>query len=856
LRSTEPTPNTRRLAITVRGVVQGVGFRPFVYRTARACGLIGWVQNQADAVRLEVSGTAAGVADFLGLLRSEAPPQARIDSVAIEELPPVSAPALTGGTFEIRSAAGDASPRPTIPADLATCDACREEIGGPNQRRYRYPFTNCTNCGPRWSIIQQLPYDRPRTSMAQFPMCPACQAEYDDPADRRFHAQPIACPRCGPQLRLLDARGRVMSEHDQALQATAAALAAGQVVALQGLGGFQLLVDATDAPAIDRLRQRKHRPDRPFALMFHALDAVRQCCLVSDDEARELLSPAAPILLLRRLVGEDSATYGSAGPNIAANVAPGNPYLGVMLPYTPLHHLLLEAVARPLVCTSGNLSEEPMAIEIDDALHRLGSLGQVESQGQDAPAAQDAGGTEGIADLLLVHNRPIVRPVDDSVARVGPDGLQVLRRARGFAPLPIRLNFAAATILAVGGHLKNTVALAIGGEGSPSPPAPLPSCRVRQAGEGRNASASVVLSQHIGDLESPLSLGVFQRSIDDLLEFFAVEPQAVACDLHPDYASTRYAEELARRFQVPIVRVQHHHAHVAACMAEHGLDGPVLGLSWDGTGYGPDGTIWGGEALLCRAADYRRVAHLRTFSLPGGDQAARQPRRSALGLLYEILGPDALENVRGWFSSSEQRALAAMLARGLNCPRTSSMGRLFDAVAALCGLGQEMTFEGQAAMSLEFAAEARITESYHIPLRSFNPQPTATEAQTGASCGMPLRPAENGLIADWEPMARQILTESLQGEAAGRISARFHNALADLALDLARAAHCDQVVLTGGCFQNNLLTWRVRRRLLEGGLTVHAHQRVPPGDGGIALGQVFVAARQMQGSIDVPGNSR
>jgi len=793
------------VAVTVRGVVQGVGFRPFVYRIARNRGLIGWVQNEADAVRLEVSGPAASVVDFLSSLRSDAPPQARIDSVEVEDLLPVPAQASIGASFEIRSAVGDATPRPTIPADLATCDACRAEISDPNEPRHRYPFTNCTNCGPRWSIIRQLPYDRPRTSMARFPLCPSCQAEYDDPADRRFHAQPIACPRCGPQLRLLDSRGQVKADRDRALTATVDALCRGLVVALQGLGGFQLLVDATDADAVARLRRRKHRPDRPFALMFPTLDAVRQCCTVSGAEDHALSSPAAPILLLR------ANPPGISPAAVAANVAPGNPYLGVMLPYTPLHHLLMESVARPLVCTSGNLSEEPMAIEIDDALRRLGGLGQE--------------GRKAIADLFLVHDRPIVRPVDDSVARIGPDGLQVLRRARGFAPLPIdldcALDCAAATILAVGGHLKNTVALLVGG---------------RQR-------ASVVLSQHIGDLDSALSLDVFRRAIDDLLEFFAARPQAVACDWHPDYASTRYAEELARRFNVPIIRVQHHHAHVAACMAEHGLEGPVLGLAWDGTGYGPDRTIWGGEALCCRGADYRRVAHLRTFPLPGGDRAARQPRRSALGLLYEIFkdrgldggSAEDLSRVTGqWFSDTEQKALRGMLTRGVNCPRSSSMGRLFDAVAALCGLGQDITFEGQAAMKLEFAAAAEIGEFYSIPLQA----------------------AGNECIADWEPMVRQILDERLRGEPVGRISARFHNGLAQLAVDLARKSACDQVLLTGGCFQNMLLTERVRRRLLEGGLRVYSHQRVPPGDGGIALGQIFVAARQSQGSIDVSGDSR
>jgi hydrogenase maturation protein HypF len=785
-------------------VVQGVGFRPFVYRLACQRGLTGWVRNESDAVRLEIAGPTDRVSDFLGSLQREAPPQARIDSVEIEELSATSSELTTERGFEIYAGPDSANPQPTIPADLATCHDCGKEIADPSQRRYRYPFTNCTNCGPRWSIIRQLPYDRLRTSMAEFPLCPACRREYDNPADRRFHAQPVACPACGPQLSLLDPRGHELSTGDTALRVAAAALSKGQIMALQGLGGFQLLADATDVHAVAQLRIRKHRPDRPFALMFPSLDAVRTDCLVSVEEARELLSPAAPILLVRRiafrpLVPEETSSFASDLPSaIAANVAPGNPYLGVMLPYTPLHHLLTQAVARPLVCTSGNLSEEPIAIEIDDALRRLGGVGR-----KAGPA---------IADLLLVHNRPIVRPVDDSVARVMAGGLQVLRRARGFAPLPLKLNLSGPTILAVGGHLKNTVGLALRG------PRPI----------------AAVLSQHIGDLNNPLSLSVFQRAIDDLLEFFAVKPHAVACDLHPDYASTRYAEELAGRWQIPLFRVQHHHAHVAACMAEHGIDEPVLGLSWDGTGYGTDGTIWGGEALLCQGASVRRVAHLRNFSLPGGDNAARQPRRSALGVLFEIMGTPAMEHVRPWFSAGEQQTFASMLARSVNCPRTSSMGRLFDAVAALCGFEREVTFEGQAAMNLEFAADADFQESYSIPLRA----------------------SGDGLIADWEPMLRQILAEHHENEPAARVSARFHNGLAQLAVELSRDVGCDNVVLTGGCFQNALLTQRVRERLLDAGFHVYMHQQVPPGDGGIALGQIYVAARQMQGSFDVPGNSR
>jgi hydrogenase maturation protein HypF len=553
-----------------------------------------------------------------------------------------------------------------------------------------------------------------------------------------------------------------------------------------------LLVDATRQPAVVRLRQRKHRPDRPLAVMMPSMEAARRSCEISAEEARALASPAAPILLLRRRdPGSDE---------VAEAVAPGNPYLGVMLPYTPLHHLLMAAVDRPLVCTSGNLSEEPMAIDVDDARQRLGT----------------------IADLVLTHDRPIVRPVDDSVARVGPEGLQVLRRARGYAPLPIALGFPATTILAVGGHLKNTVALAIGRPGLPTP---------------------VVLSPHVGDLDSVLSVALFRRTIEDLVAFFEARPQCVACDLHPDYASTRHAEGLAAGWGVPLVRVQHHHAHVAACMAEHGLRGPVLGLAWDGTGYGPDGTVWGGEALLCREETYRRVAHLRLFSLPGGDAAVREPRRTALGMLFEILGPAAAEHAADWFRGGELDMHLRLLAGGRHAARTSSMGRLFDAVAVLCGLPRVISFEAQSAMAMEFAAAADVEEAYPLPLvADFVP----------AHPGPPTADVEDA-TADWEPLVRAILADRAAGEPIGRISARFHNALAELAVAMARHGGCSDVALTGGCFQNALLAERVRARLRVAGFSVFTHRQVPPGDGGIALGQVFVAA---QGSHHVPGNSR
>jgi hydrogenase maturation protein HypF len=784
-----------RLAITVRGVVQGVGFRPFLYNAARSRGLVGWVRNASGTVHLEVQGPSEAIRSFCDALHHSPPPQSRIEAIDVREIPCVDNWAQT---FEILASAADGTRRPTVPADLTTCDQCLAEVRTPGERRYRYPFTNCTNCGPRWSIIVDLPYDRPRTSMAAFAMCPDCEAEYLDPADRRFHAQPIACPACGPSLKLLDRQGRPLSTADEALRQAAAAVVEGEVLALKGLGGFQLIVDATNRDVVATLRRRKRRPSKPFAVMLASMEEVRRWCDASEEEEQLLRSVQAPIVLLRRkdegwLAAERSEapaiepgllrwdSLRSTHPTLAEEVAPGNPYLGVMLPYTPLHHLLLEAIGRPVVCTSGNLSEEPMAIETSEAIERLGQ----------------------IADLYLVHNRPIVRPVDDSVARVAADGVQLLRRARGYAPSPVRLGLPSSTILAVGGHLKNTVALSLDGE--------------------------VVLSPHVGDLDNVLGVEVHERAVRDLVGFFQAAPEIVACDVHPDYASTRHAERLAAKWGVPLVRVQHHHAHVAAAMAEHGFEGPVLGLSWDGTGYGPDGTVWGGEFLVCHRGEYNRFAHLRTFPLPGGDRATREPRRSALGLLFELLGDEAAELVANWFTPAELRSLVSMLNRPQLNPRTSSMGRLFDALACLCGMATVIDFEGQAAMALEFAADTSHDESYPLPL--------AVSPATGR-----VEPT----VVDWAPLVQAVLADRAAEVPAAAISARFHNALAALAVDVARHWGGRQVILTGGCFQNALLTERVRNSLLKAGFEVYTHRLVPPGDGGIALGQVFVAAQQVR----------
>ncbi|WP_375772540.1 carbamoyltransferase HypF [Archangium gephyra] len=749
-----------RRAITVHGVVQGVGFRPFVHAAATARGLAGWVRNRTDGVRIEVEGPEPAVEAFVRALSREAPPAARLNRVEVSEVPPRDERA-----FHILASDPEAPPRPSVPADLATCPECLAEVASAGERRFRYPFTNCTRCGPRWTLLESLPYDRPRTSMKGFTLCADCEAEYRDVRDRRFHAQPIACPACGPRVSLLAPDGSRLGEDEAALRGAVETVREGGVLALRGLGGFHLLVDATSPEAVTRLRQHKCRPEKPFAVMFPSLQALRSVCEVSPEEAAVLTSASAPILLLR------GRAPGGAEVSVAEAVAPGNPWLGALLPYTPLHALLLDAVGRPLVCTSGNLSDEPLCIDTEEALARL----------------------HEVADRFLVHDRPIVRPVDDSVARMTPEGLQVLRRARGYAPLPLALP-GAPCLLGLGGQLKSTVAVCVGEQ--------------------------VVVSQHLGDLGSLEGARLLERTAEDLLRLLEARPVALACDLHPDYASTRLAERLSGEWGVPLVRVQHHHAHVAACMAEHGLSGPVLGLAWDGAGLGTDGTLWGGEALVVEGAGFRRVAHLRPFSLPGGERALREPRRAALGLLHEVEGAGAAAHLRETFAAQEARVLVTMLERGLQSPRTTSMGRLFDAVAALSGLRARAGFEGQAAMALEYAAGDGEAEPYPLPLRE----------------GVPA-------VADWEPLVRALLSDRERGVPPPLMAARFHTALAVLAESIAVRVGLPRVVLSGGCFQNLRLLRDVQTRLRARGFEVFSPRQYPPNDGGLSLGQVAVAAR-------------
>jgi hydrogenase maturation protein HypF len=761
-------PEPLRAKIAVHGAVQGVGFRPFVYRLATELRLCGWVLNCSQGVFIEVEGPLDLVQLFLARLEKEKPPLAIIQSLESTFL---DVAGYQG--FEIRYSNHTGQKTALILPDIAICADCLGEIFDPANRRYRYPFTNCTNCGPRFSIIEELPYDRPNTSMRGFKQCPECEAEYHDPLNRRFHAQPNACSKCGPHLELWDSSSNVLAIEDAALLNAAELIAQGKIVALKGIGGFQLICTAREDEVVIRLRQRKRREGKPFAVMYPALDQVSRDCVVSGLEERLLRSPESPIVLLMRRPGEST---------IASTVAPGCRTLGVMLPYTPLHHLLTRELDVPVVATSGNLANEPICIDEIEALDRL----------------------KDIADFFLVHNRPIVRHVDDSIARVVCNREMVLRRARGYAPLPVRMKEPLPSVLAVGAHLKNTVAL--------------------------NVGRDVFISQHIGDLETTSALAAFHRTVADLPKLYDTQPEVVACDLHPDYISSKYAIGTHRTVE----RVQHHWAHVLACMAENELDPPVLGVSWDGTGYGTDGTIWGGEFLVPDQDSFQRVAYFRQFRLPGGEMAVKEPRRTALAILFEIWGQDGLEDEGlapvSQFSKTERGLIRQMLAKGISAPVTSSAGRLFDAVASLLGIRQVVTFEGQAAIELESVIGSEVAEAYPFGLSNAVPQ-----------------------IIDWAPMISEILIDLRRGISPGVISAKFHNTLADIVVEVARQVVTPKIVLTGGCFQNRYLLEQAVQRLSQAGFKPYWPQRVPPNDGGIALGQIAAAARVSHQTVPTEG---
>ena len=755
-----------RQRLLVKGVVQGVGFRPFAYRLANELGLSGWVRNTPVGVQIEVEGASWAVSMFRRRLREERPPNAAIDSIASASIDPEDQLGFT-----IRDSSNDPRPVCSIPPDLATCDHCLREIFDPKDRRFGYPFTNCTACGPRWSIITGLPYDRQHTTMSGFEMCPACRAEYNDPSSRRFHAQPNACPACGPQLALITMAGEVVSRQHDALAEACQAIRDGKIVAVKGIGGFHLMVDARNQGAIKTLRERKHRPAKPFAVMLPSLDETRALCEVSEPQRRVLRSPQSPIVLLQRRAG----TTG-----LAQAIAPNNPYLGVMLAYTPLHHLMLRVLCVPVVATSGNLGGEPICIDDHQAMHRLGAL----------------------ADVMLTPDRPIARSVDDSIVQVIDNAPCVLRRSRGYAPLAIKLPMRPTNgpILAVGAHQKAVVGLAVNSE--------------------------ALLSQHIGDLESAEAVAALHNTTADLQNLLRVKPESVAADLHPDYHSTQAAQKLG----LPVSSVQHHAAHVYAAMAEHGI-GPkttVLGAAWDGTGLGTDATVWGGELLKVCGTQVQRVGHLQPFLLPGGDAASRQPWRSALGVLFEVFGRAAFEMDDlppiARIPDADKPRLMKMLKARINTPTTTSMGRLFDAVASLLGIHQSCTFEGEAAMGLQFAAGSIDTL---VP-------PLWFEIDGSGPCQL-----------DWRPTIRDIVVRIRQGEPANSIARAFHVALADGLTEwittVAKPPY-PSVLLTGGGFQNKLLAEMSVTALRDKGMKPHLHRRVPPNDGGLALGQLYAAA--------------
>jgi len=754
--------NITRIHIAIRGAVQGVGFRPFIYRLAMESNLKGYVLNNSSGVFIEAEGEEKTIRNFLFRIENKKPPLAIIISMEHSFLDPVGY-----NDFIIKeSEAGDKVSAMILP-DIAVCEDCLNEMFDPKDRRYLYPFINCTNCGPRFSIIESLPYDRPNTSMKTFEMCDRCREEYEDPMNRRFHAQPTACPDCGPKLTLWDKKGDTISEKELALNHTAKLIKEGNIIALKGLGGFQLIVDASNDKAIKELRGKKHREEKPFALMFPNLESIKNICDVSLVEQRVLTSPESPIVLLKRKSGIQSPES-----RVSSYNAPDNPYLGVMLPYTPLHHLLMKELNIPIVATSANISEEPICIDETEALERL----------------------KGIADYYLVNNRPIVRHLDDSIVRVVKDREMVMRRARGYAPLPIQLSdkqnkLNDKTILAVGGHLKNSIALRV--------------------------KSNVFISQHIGDLSTEEANKTFRKVIKDFKTLYNVNPDAIICDDHPEYISTKYAFTLSDT----VNSIQHHYAHIAACRLENQLEGEALGVSWDGTGYGEDGTIWGGEFFLSDESSYKHIGQFKQFSLPGGETAIKEPRRSLAGLLFEIAGEKFDEQysdiLSTHFSSKELSLIKNMLIKRINSPTTSSAGRLFDGVSALLNICSKSSYEGQAAMMLEFAADNNEIGSYAFRITD-----------------------NKKLVVEWGPFVKDILDDIRNRITPSIISAKFHNTLAYIILAVAEKFGRKKVILSGGCFQNAFLTERTIDLLQSKGFKVYWHQRVPPNDGGIALGQI------------------
>jgi hydrogenase maturation protein HypF len=748
--------------ISVRGVVQGVGFRPFVYQLATKHNLRGWVCNTSEDVKIEVEGEAKNIDSFIDGLRNQSPPLSHIEDITVT----AGAPAQYN-KFEIRPSLPEEGKYQLVSPDIATCPDCLKEIFDPADRRYRYPFTNCTNCGPRFTIIADIPYDRPNTTMREFTMCPECRKEYENPLDRRFHAQPNACPVCGPKLELVDATGRVIPCED-IIQETASLLKGGKIVGVKGLGGFLLACDATNTAAVDTLRKRKNRPAKPLAVMVESPGEVGRYCEVTKAASELLSSPGSPIVLVKR---REKSVLSEA-------VAPGLKYLGVMLPYTPLHHLLLRETGLPLVMTSGNISEEPIARDNDEALRRLGS----------------------IADYFLMHNRGIYARYDDSVMIVEKETPRFVRRARGYAPYPVHLPFKIEQILGCGAEEKNTFCLT------------------------RDNYAFV--SQHIGDMENLETLEHYVNTIDLYKKLFRIQPEIIAYDMHPEYLPTKYAKELAHKEDLCLVPVQHHHAHIASCLAENGVMHKVIGVALDGTGYGTDGKIWGGEFLAADYEEFTRSGHLEYLPLAGGALAIKKPYRTAIGYLTALgIKPDESLPLFKYIAEGEADIINDQLKKNINAPPTSSMGRLFDAVAALSGVRGVIDYEAQAAIDLETIASNTPDEKgfYTFSLEEKNGE----------------------YIIGVHDLLRAIILDIKDHGRKDVIAARFHNTVARMILDtsqkISKQTGLKEIALSGGVFQNRLLFRKSIALLEDAGFKVYTHRQVPCNDGGISLGQAAIA---------------
>jgi len=758
-----------RLHIKVKGIVQGVGFRPFIYNLAKSCSLLGYVLNDTRGVDIEVEGEKEKIQLFLEDIHTKSPPLAVIDKISWQELSPIGY-----NRFEIKSSKKEEDSFLPISPDISICDDCLTELFDPKDRRYRYPFINCTNCGPRFTIIKDIPYDRGRTTMSSFKMCRDCQLEYENPSNRRFHAQPNACWKCGPQMRILDKNGVLIKCNDP-IYFAAELIKKGKIVAVKGIGGYHLACDATKAKIVRRLRERKNRIDKPFALMMFNLQQIKKFCKVGPEEEHLLISPRRPIVLLER-----------KGSSLPIEIAPKNKYLGVMLPYTPLHYLLLSEVGAPLIMTSGNISEEPIAYRDEDALNKLSK----------------------IADTFLVHNRKIQIRVDDSVVRVVDKKPMIIRRSRGYAPQPVGLNFKAKKcVLAMGAHLKNTF------------------CFLK-----RNYG---IVSHHIGDLENLSALYALEEGVEHYKKIFYCKPEVVACDLHPNYLSTNFAREYAKKNYLSLVSVQHHHAHTVSLMAERGLNlnKKVIGVAFDGSGLGSDGNIWGGEFLIANSVGFKRVAHLRYVHLPGGEVAIKEPWRLALSYIYEVYGDDctsiACQILKNFVGFKKINLVKNLIKRGINSPLTSSAGRLFDAVAAILGIEERINYEGQAAIELEMLATKRKESVYPFEINE----------------------EEDEFIIDTRPLIEAILEENGRKVEPQVIATRFHWSLSSIILNVCKLLRkrwgLNQVALSGGVFQNALLVKQAVYLLTSSGFEVFLHKFLPPNDGGISLGQAVVAYYQL-----------